>query len=164
MDRRTRTNAMRERRVQSTITPPQRVSTGTTGLDEILEGGLLARRCYLVRGGPGLGKTTLGLNFLTAAGDDEASLFIGFQEPEDELRANAASIGIDTSGVKFLSLAPTEEFFTGAEAYDVFAASDVEQAPMINAPLIKRNRRGFSSIRSLSCGSCPPTWRSSASR
>lgn len=121
------------RGMNSTRAAPERVSTGTTGLDEILDGGLLARRRYLVRGGPGLGKTTLGLNFLATGGDAEPSLFIGFQEPEDELRANAASIGIDTSGVNFLSLAPTEEFFTGAEAYDVFAASDVEQAPMINA-------------------------------
>lgn len=112
---------------------PERISTGIPGLDEALGGGLLARRRYLVRGGPGLGKTTLGLKFLTAGRDDEAPLFIGFQEPEAELRANATSVGIDVSGIRFLSLAPTEEFFTEAEAYDVFAASDVEQAPMINA-------------------------------
>lgn len=133
MDGESQPNAPGGRGGNPAITPPERVSTGTAGLDEILSGGLLARRRYLVRGGPGLGKTTLGLNFLTAGADGESSLFIGFQEPEDELRANAASIGIDTSGVNFLSLAPTEEFFTGAEAYDVFAASDVEQAPMINA-------------------------------
>jgi len=111
---------------------PERISTGIAGLDEILGGGLLARRRYLVRGGPGLGKTTIGLSFLTA-GDGERALFIGFQEPEAELRANAATVGIDTSAVDFLSLAPTEEFFTQAEAYDVFAASDVEQVPLVNA-------------------------------
>jgi circadian clock protein KaiC len=126
-------NTMRDQQTVSSVSRPERVSTGISDLDEILDGGLLARRRYLVRGGPGLGKTTLGLNFLTASGDAEPSLFIGFQEPEDELRTNAASIGIDASGVNFLSLAPSEEFFTGAEAYDVFAASDVEQTPMINA-------------------------------
>lgn len=115
------------------MTPQQRLSTGIRGLDTILDGGLLACRRYLVRGGPGLGKTTLGLNFLTAGGNKDSSLFIGFQEPECELRQNAASVGLDTSSIHFLSLAPTEEFFTGAEAYDVFSASDVEQAPMIKA-------------------------------
>jgi circadian clock protein KaiC len=34
-----------------------RVSTGIEGLDEVLCGGLLAGRVYLVRGGPGVGKT-----------------------------------------------------------------------------------------------------------
>jgi circadian clock protein KaiC len=114
---------------------PERISTGSAGLDEILCGGLLARRGYLLRGGPGLGKTTLGLTFLSSGADNESALFIGFQEPEDELRANAYSVGIDTSGIHFLSLAATEEFFTEAEAYDVFAASDVEQTPMVNAVL-----------------------------
>ncbi|MEX1196409.1 MAG: ATPase domain-containing protein [Pseudohongiellaceae bacterium] len=125
--------ATSRRKSISDIVVPERVTTGTDGLDTILRGGLLARRRYLVRGGPGLGKTTLGLNFLAANGADDSSLFIGFQEPEDELRANAATVGINTDGIRFLSLAPTEEFFTGAEAYDVFAASDVEQAPMIRA-------------------------------
>ncbi|WP_315874906.1 ATPase domain-containing protein [Acaryochloris marina] len=36
-----------------------------SGLDEILNGGLIANRAYLVRGGPGTGKTTLGLHYLT---------------------------------------------------------------------------------------------------
>lgn len=129
MDKANRTTRSLEPEVQL----PDRVSTGSAGLDDVLHGGLLARRRYLLRGGTGLGKTTLGLSFLTAAGEGETSLFIGFQEPEDELRANAYSVGIDVSRVNFLSLSATEEFFTEAAAYDVFAASDVEQAPMINA-------------------------------
>jgi circadian clock protein KaiC len=44
----------------------QRSSTGIEGLDEILQGGLVPCRAYLVRGGPGTGKTTLGLHFLAA--------------------------------------------------------------------------------------------------
>ncbi|AXS84003.1 ATPase domain-containing protein [Marinobacter sp. Arc7-DN-1] len=38
--------------------PEQRISTGVQGLDEIACGGLLPQRAYLVRGGPGGGKTT----------------------------------------------------------------------------------------------------------
>lgn len=41
---------------------PVRLSTGIAGLDYILMGGLIPQRAYLVRGGPGSGKTTLGLH------------------------------------------------------------------------------------------------------
>jgi len=36
-----------------------RLSTGILGLDQILHGGLIPGRAYLVRGRPGTGKTTL---------------------------------------------------------------------------------------------------------
>jgi circadian clock protein KaiC len=41
-------------------------STGISGLDDILVGGLTRRRVYLVEGVPGCGKTTLALQFLMA--------------------------------------------------------------------------------------------------
>ena len=44
----------------------RRVSTGIAGYDEILNGGLIANRAYLIRGGPGVGKTILGLHYLAA--------------------------------------------------------------------------------------------------
>ena len=45
--------------IQSMTTIPTHASTGVTGLDDILNGGLLANRLYLVEGMPGSGKTTL---------------------------------------------------------------------------------------------------------
>lgn len=133
MDGNRQTKASRDHGTGSSITPPERVSIGTDALDEILDGGLLARRLYLVRGGPGLGKIMLGLNFLTAAGNGESSLFIGFREQEDELRAHAENIGIDASSVHFLSLVATDNFPLRGEAYDVSATLRVEQAAMIDA-------------------------------
>ncbi|MEM3197342.1 MAG: ATPase domain-containing protein [Conexivisphaerales archaeon] len=41
-----------------------KASTGIVGFDRIVEGGLLDKKVYLVLGEPGLGKTTLGLQFL----------------------------------------------------------------------------------------------------
>ena len=41
-------------------------STGVSGLDYVLNGGLTPERLYLVEGTPGTGKTTLGLGFLLA--------------------------------------------------------------------------------------------------
>lgn len=58
-----------------------RVSSGIPGLDEILEGGFITGRSYLVTGPPGTGKTTIGWHFLTAAGDEEPALFITLGSP-----------------------------------------------------------------------------------
>ncbi|MDP9066431.1 MAG: circadian clock protein KaiC, partial [Pseudomonadota bacterium] len=41
-----------------------RSKTGISGLDEVLHGGLISERLYLVDGIPGAGKTTLALQFL----------------------------------------------------------------------------------------------------
>ena len=41
-----------------------RISTGMSGLDDILGGGFDPDRMYLVEGTPGSGKTTLALQFL----------------------------------------------------------------------------------------------------
>ena len=41
-----------------------RWSKGISGLDDILGGGLPCHRVYLIEGDPGVGKTTLALQFL----------------------------------------------------------------------------------------------------
>ena len=80
-----------------------RLSTGISGLDEILKKGLIARRVYLVRGGPGTGKSTIGLHFLeNGAALNEKVLFITLGEPEEQLRKNAASLGFDLKDIHFL--------------------------------------------------------------
>ncbi len=45
-------------------TVERRVQTGVVGLDEILHGGLIPERLYLMDGNPGSGKTTFALHFL----------------------------------------------------------------------------------------------------
>jgi circadian clock protein KaiC len=107
-----------------------RLSTGVSGLDTILQGGLLPRRTYLVRSGPGTGKTSLGLHFLAAgAARGERALCITLEEPEEQLRADAAAVGLDLTGVTFLDLSPTPDFFTRAQSYDIFTPAEVEQEP-----------------------------------
>lgn len=108
----------------------RRLSTGVPGLDEILSGGFLSGRAYLVRGGPGSGKTTLGLHFLSAAKSEEASLFITLTEPVQQLRRNAECLKIETENIHFLDLSPSPAFFTEVESYDIFSPSEVERAPI----------------------------------
>jgi len=111
--------------------PILRVSTGIVGLDEILYGGFIPKRAYLLRGGPGSGKTTLGLHFLTeGVARGERSLFITLGEPEPELRANAQSLGFDLDQVHFLDLSPNAAFFTQMQTYDIFSPAEVEREPV----------------------------------
>ncbi|MHB9133795.1 MAG: ATPase domain-containing protein [Armatimonadota bacterium] len=108
-----------------------RISTGVVGLDEILCGGLLPRRAYAVRGGPGTGKTILGLHFLVAgAAQGEYVLCISFSESEEEMRKNAESLGLDLHGLTFLDLSPTSEVFSKMQTYNVFSPAEVERQPI----------------------------------
>lgn len=109
----------------------ERLSTGIAGLDEILHGGLFARHTYLIRGGPGAGKTTLGLHFLTTgAAQGEKVLFVTLGESEMRLREHGERFGFDLRGVTFLDLSPAQGFFTEIESYDIFSPAEVERAPM----------------------------------
>lgn len=107
-----------------------RISTGISGLNEILHGGLVRERSYLVRGGPGTGKTTMGMHFLAAgAAAGEAVLWISLGESETKLRQNATAQEFDLQGVTFLDLSPSAEFFSEVETYDIFAPADVDREP-----------------------------------
>ena len=71
--------------------------SGVQGLDEITGGGLPRGRTTLVCGGPGCGKTLFALEFLVRGATDhgEPGVFMAFEETEEELAANAASLGFD---------------------------------------------------------------------
>ena len=108
----------------------QRESSGIAGLDEVLSGGFIAGRSYLISGPPGTGKTTIGWHFLGAAPEpDPVTLFITFGESEVELRDNARRSGFDPDGTVFLDLSPSSELFAKSQTYDIFSASEVEREP-----------------------------------
>ena len=71
--------------------------TGIQGLDEILFGGLPKGRPTLVCGAAGCGKTLLAMEFLVhgARQYGEPGLFVAFEETEQELIQNTASLGFD---------------------------------------------------------------------
>ncbi|MEH2067596.1 MAG: ATPase domain-containing protein [Nostoc sp.] len=107
-----------------------RLSSGISGLDEVLCGGYVPNRTYLIRGGPGVGKTTLGMHFLiTGATNGEQVLFVTLGETVTQLRRTALGLGFDLEGVTFLDLSPTPEFFAQVQTYDIFSPAEVEREP-----------------------------------
>lgn len=71
-----------------------RISTGVEGLDEMLQGGLIPGRTYLVKGGPGSGKTTLGVQFIMeGVKNGEKCLYMTLEESPKSLKENVAKFG-----------------------------------------------------------------------
>jgi circadian clock protein KaiC len=113
------------------LTGQKRYQVGVSGLDELLNGGLISNRAYLIRGGPGCGKTTLGLHFLTTGSSQgESCLFITLGESAEQIRTHGEGIGFDLSNVTFLDLSPTSDFFTEVQTYDIFSPAEVEREPI----------------------------------
>lgn len=72
-----------------------RVSTGSTRLDSMLEGGFHRGSSVLVSGSPGTAKTTIGGAFVSAAcSRGERALFVSFDESATQIRRNLGSVGI----------------------------------------------------------------------
>ncbi len=71
--------------------------SGIRGLDEITGGGLPRGRPTLVCGAAGCGKTLLAMEFLIRGATEhgEPGVFMSFEESDEELAANVASLGFD---------------------------------------------------------------------
>jgi circadian clock protein KaiC len=70
--------------------------SGINGFDQITRGGLPSGRTSLVCGGAGCGKTLFAVEFLVKGAllYDEPGVFVAFEETQDELIRNVASLGI----------------------------------------------------------------------
>ncbi len=76
--------------------PIDKLSTGVAGLDRMLAGGLLAGSATLVAGSAGVGKTTLGLQFICeGARAGEPGVYVTFEESPTKLSCQAAGFGLD---------------------------------------------------------------------
>lgn len=73
-----------------------RISTGISGLDEMLKGGFLPNRTILLRGGPGTGKTIFSIQYLVeGAKKGQKGLYVTLEEPLESIRKTAANLGFD---------------------------------------------------------------------
>jgi circadian clock protein KaiC len=102
--------------------------TGVAGLDDVLRGGLPRGRLFLVEGDPGVGKTTLALQFLLEGRRrDERVVYVTLSETREEIEVVAGSHGWSLEGIDIYELAPPS-----ANAADdqntLFHPSEVELA------------------------------------
>jgi circadian clock protein KaiC len=103
-----------------------RAFTGVPGLDAILGGGLPRDRIYLLQGDPGVGKTTLALQFLLAGAEaGETCLYLTLSETKEELRAVAYSHGWSLDKLTLFELPNRGDY---AEENTMFHPSEVELA------------------------------------
>jgi circadian clock protein KaiC len=87
----------------------RKVSTGITGLDTMLKGGLIEGRPYAVVGGPGAGKSILGWQFLLeGARNGESTLYVTLDEPHEEIRTNMEALDIMDQSIRIMDLSPED--------------------------------------------------------
>ncbi|MFQ6089158.1 MAG: RAD55 family ATPase [Candidatus Methanofastidiosia archaeon] len=83
----------------------RKTKTGIEGLDEMLGGGIIEKRPYLVSGGPGAGKSIFGMQFLIeGAKHGERGLFVTLEEPSSEIIENMKEFGWEFSNIEILEL------------------------------------------------------------
>ncbi len=105
----------------------RRLQTGVPGLDAIVGGGLVRDALYLVKGAPGTGKTTMGLQFLIeGARRGEKCLYLGLSETRGQLGALAASFGWSLDGIEIHEMRRRGETDEKRAAYTVFSPTEVE--------------------------------------
>src|ERR1700733_956949 len=105
----------------------KRCQTGLEGLDDITGGGLPENRLYLIQGPPGVGKTTLALQFLQeGARRGEKGLYITLSETKEELEGIALSHEWNLDNISFFELSAVEERLKDSTSNTFFHPSEIE--------------------------------------
>src|ERR1700746_860563 len=106
---------------------PETISTGSSGLDDILGGGFDADRVYLIEGRPGTGKTTLALQFLLeGVRRGGPSLYVTLSERERELRSVVTRHGWTLGGIDVFELVPPEASLDPDQELTLFHPAEME--------------------------------------
>jgi len=108
-----------------------RTATGVAGLDQILYGGFASNRIYLIEGTPGVGKTTLAMQFLLeGVRRGERVLYVTLSETRDELEAVAQSHGWSLAGIDVVELSEVEGLFNVGSQNTLFQPAETELASL----------------------------------
>jgi circadian clock protein KaiC len=106
--------------------------TGVPGLDDILGGGLPRNCLYLIEGNPGVGKTTLAMQFLMeGVRQKESCLYVSLSETRQELEAVAQSHGWDLNGISIIELSAVERALSGKGQTTLFQSAEVELTQLV---------------------------------
>jgi circadian clock protein KaiC len=106
----------------------EKCPTGIHGLDEILKGGLPRGRPTLVCGGAGSGKTLMAVEFIVRGARDlgEPGAFIAFEESEEELTRNVASLDFDLRNLIHRKLLAIDHVMVERSEIEVTGEYDLE--------------------------------------
>lgn len=122
---------MKKRSAQKAPSTPlsraTKAQTGVPGLDTVLRGGLPENRLYLLKGNPGVGKTTMALQFLILGrAQGQNAMYITLSETEDEIRAVADSHDWSLKGITIFELSALEQQLAKESQNTVFHPSEIE--------------------------------------
>ena len=102
----------------------QRCGSGVPGLDDILGGGFPSNCMHLVEGSPGVGKTTLAMQFLLEGKrQGERCLYVTLSETKEELAAVAQSHQWKLDGISIIELSTIERALGGKASPTLFQSS-----------------------------------------
>lgn len=109
------------------------VTTGISGLDHLLRGGLPSNRLYLVQGDPGVGKTTMALQFLIeGVAHGEKGMYVTFSETRAEVEGVARSHGWSLEEIEVFEFTATQEALASERAGTVFHPAETELSAVTN--------------------------------
>lgn len=109
------------------VTAQPKSPSGVPGLDNILDGGFPKNCLYLVEGNPGVGKTTLALQFLLeGVRQNEQCLYVTLSETKPELERVAESHGWSLDGISTIELSAIEQAITGKGQNTMFQSAEME--------------------------------------
>jgi circadian clock protein KaiC len=106
----------------------EKAPTGIDGFDEITTGGLPKGRPTLVCGSAGCGKTLFSMEFLVrgAVQFGEPGVFVAFEESEDDLATNVASLGFDLDDLQARNLVRLDQIIVERSEIEETGEYDLE--------------------------------------
>ena len=93
-----------------------RLPTGIGELDRVLGGGLVAGQVVLIGGDPGIGKSTLLLQALSALGASCKTLYVSGEESAEQVALRARRIAVDARTVHLIAEIQLERIAAALEA------------------------------------------------
>lgn len=91
----------------------ERISTGISGLDELIQGGFPKGSCILISGTPGTGKSITALHFLReGALNNEVGIYVSFDEPRESILLSGEELRFDLKKLENENRIIILEYFT----------------------------------------------------